>query len=436
MSSEIATKPEIIVVALGIDPHRGSEPGKGWWWSCALSEYFRLHLVTQELSSRACKKESIVEKEGWTFHATQREITTWKFPRGYLDYLAWLNEALAISRQVTAQFPICGLCHISLGSFRFLPRYNQLGIPYTIGPLGGGECSPLRFTWERPVPLQHQIAETLRPVINNSFALLPQLRACLSSAKMVLAASRETERVVRRMGARKTAVVFPDSFDTPVDCEKVVSRRSSQVDEVKMRIRLLWQGRPFWWKGPDIALMILRHALDAGLGAELAMVSTWDGAFGKGVQKLAEKLSLSQNVQWLGHMPRAKFLEMTLEHHGLLATSLHDSGGIPLVEAQALGLPCITLGLGGLMASACPEAGVNETTDTIKEFVEKAVVCLANWQQHPDAWLNESKRAALFARQFTTNRLKESVLKLIVPAFNSFDEQAGAPHAETRPKRG
>jgi hypothetical protein len=116
---------------------------------------------------------------------------------------------------------------------------------------------------------------------------------------------------------------------------------------------------------------------------------------------------------------------MAQEHHGFLATSLHDSGGIPLVEAQALGMPCVTLGLGGHMVSGCLEAGINETTPTISAFVEKAVGCLANWQQHPDAWLNESQKAVLFARQFTTNRLKENVLKLIVPAFKKVGEGHG-----------
>jgi glycosyltransferase involved in cell wall biosynthesis len=239
----------------------------------------------------------------------------------------------------------------------------------------------------------------------------------MGPAKMVLTTSKETEQVVRRMGARKTAVVFPDAYDDPVDLEKVAAGRSAQREGVKKRIRLLWQGRPFWWKGPDIALLILRRALDAGLGADLTMVSAWDGAFGEGVRKLANKFSLGPNVHWLGYVPRAQFLEMAQEHHGLLATSLHDSGGIPLVEAQSVGLPCITMGLGGLGVSACPEAGVNETTPTIKAFVEKAVACLANWQQNPDAWLAESGKAVLFSRQFTTDRLKESVLKYIVPAL-------------------
>lgn len=416
MSSEIATKPEIIVVALDIDPFRGSEPGKGWWWSCALSKHFRLHLITQEHSMEICKNQSIVERDGWTFHTTQKQITTWKIPTGYLQYLAWLKEVMVISRQVNERFPIQGLCHVTLGTFRFLPRYDRLGIPYTIGPLGGGECSPLRMTWERPVPLQHKIAETLRPMINNSFALLPHLRACLKSADLVLNTSRETERVVRRMGARQTAVVFPDAYDSPVDVEKITAHRSLQVDSVKKQIHLLWQGRSLWWKGPDLALMILRRALDADLRVDLTLVSAWDNAFGKGVRELAEKLGLTSHTRFVGNMSREKFLEMARDHHGMLATSLHDSGGIPLIEAQALGLPCITLGFGGHKLAACPEAGVSESHH-IEEFVKRAVGCLANWQQAPGTWLDESKRGVVFSTQFTINRLAENVGKFILPAL-------------------
>jgi hypothetical protein len=100
----------------------------------------------------------------------------------------------------------------------------------------------------------------------------------------------------------------------------------------------------------------------------------------------------------------------------MLATSLHDSGGIPLIEAQALGLPCITLGFGGHKLAACPEAGVSESHH-IEEFVKRAVGCLANWQQAPGTWLDESKRGVVFSTQFTINRLAENVGKFILPAL-------------------
>jgi len=417
MSSEIATKPEIIVVALSIHPHRGSEPGKGWWWACALSSHFRLHLVTQEHSREWCDHQSIVKSDGWSFHTTPIHVTSWKFPTGYRQYLAWLKEVMAVSRQVMEQFPIQGLCHVTLGSFRFLPRYDRLGIPYTIGPLGGGESSPLRITWKRPVPFQDKIKETLRPVINNSFAVLPHLRSCLKSARLVLNTSRETERVVRRMGARRTAVIFPDAYDSPVDVKKVTAQRSLQVDSVKKQIHLLWQGRSLWWKGPDLALLVLRRSLDAGLCVDLTMVSEWDNAFGQGVRELAEKLGLTPHLRFVANMTREKFLELSRDHHGMLATSLHDSGGIPLIEAQALGLPCLTLGLGGHELAACPEAGVSKSPHQIEAFVTRAVDCLTRWQQDPGRWLEESKKGIIFSTQFTITRLAKDVGEFIVPAL-------------------
>jgi glycosyltransferase involved in cell wall biosynthesis len=406
-SSDPSGKPEIIVVALSIDSSRGSEPGKGWWWSSALSEHFRLHIITQKHSVEITESQPLARRDGWTFHPTQRVVDTWKLPKGYLLYNAWLKEALAISRDLIARHPIRGLCHVTLGSFRFLPRYDRRG----------GESSPLAMTWNRPAPLAHKIVETLRPLMNNSFAVLPHLRTCLRSARLVLNTSQETEHVAKIMGARRTQVVFPDAYDAAVDVEKICSRRASQIKTVAKKIRLLWQGRPFWWKGPDLAFLILRAALDAGLKAELTMVSNWDSAFGGEVRALAEKLDVAPHLRFVGNMSREQFLEMSAQHHAMLATSLHDSGGIPLIEAQALGLPCITLGLGGHKLSACPEAGVSESPHDIGPFVQRSVACLTRWQQSPEVWLKESRSAVIFSTQFTIKRLARDVGEFIVPAF-------------------
>jgi glycosyltransferase involved in cell wall biosynthesis len=417
MSPDPAAKPQIIVVALSINPFAGSEPGKGWWWSSALSKHFRLHLITQRHSLEACKNQPIVEEDGWTFHPTSGQVTTWKFPTGYIQYTKFLNEARAIAKRLIGQFQIEGLCHVTLGSFRFLPPYHRLGIPYTVGPLGGGECSPWALNWERPTPLPDKIKEAMRPALNNSFALLPARRSCLGSAALVLATSDETERVVRRMGARKTAVVFPDAYDRPIDVAEVSGRRAKQADSLRTRIRLLWQGRPLWWKGPDLALMVMRQALAAGLLLELTMVSTWDGEFGTAVRGLAEKWGVSSHIRFMGGTSREKFLELSQDHHGMLAPSVHDSGGIPLIEAQSLGLPCLTFGLGGHKLAACPEAGVSESPYNIQAFVKRSVECLRQWQADPQVWLEQSKKAVLFSRQFTISRLAEDVGRLIVPAL-------------------
>jgi hypothetical protein len=147
------------------------------------------------------------------------------------------------------------------------------------------------------------------------------------------------------------------------------------------------------------------------------MVSNWDSAFGGEVRALAKKLGITPHLRFVANMSRDQFLEISDEHHAMLATSLHDSGGIPLIEAQALGLPCITLGLGGHKLSACPDAGVNESPHDIGPFVQRSVACLTRWQQSPEVWLKESRSAVIFSTQFTIKRLADAVGEFIVPAL-------------------
>ena len=113
------------------------------------------------------------------------------------------------------------------------------------------------------------------------------------------------------------------------------------------------------------------------------------------------------------------FLALQAEHHAFLATSLHDSGGIPLIEAQARGLPCLTLGLGGNRVATCPTAGVPDGGDRPAEFVSRSVACLKKWQETPETWLTDAEAALLHSTTFTNARLQDYVRNHVVPAFEA-----------------
>ena len=412
-------KPSIIIVAESIHPHLGSEPGKGWWWSCALSKLFKLHIITTSHAAELCRNEEIPQREGWKFHHPLSRIENWNFPTGYIQYCHWLNEALMLSREIICREQIAGLCHVNIGSFRVLPRYDLLGIPYTLGPLGGGECSPVRLLLSRKAPFSHKCSELARPILNNAFALIPSLRKTMKGASMVLATSLETESVLRRMGARHTRVVFPDAYDHPVDVEDIMAIRRTQTDKLPECIRLLWQGRPLWWKAPDLALTALKAALDRGIKVRLTMICDWKSPVGLSIKSTAEDLGISSHIDFAGFMSRDELLRTAREHHAFLATSMHDSGGIPLIEAQAQGLPCITPALGGNRDAACPETGLNNPVANAIEFSEKVAVCLLAWQQHPQKWTDECERATRFAATFTNKRLETYVSDLVFPSLMS-----------------
>ena len=410
-------KPQIIVIALSIDPTAGSEAGKGWWWATALSRFFHLHVITQKHFVDKCRQFLKDDSSGWEFHTTETRMETWAFPYGYIRYAKLVKEAYSIAEGIVRTQPIVGLCHLILGSFRVLPRYDKLGIPYTVGPLGGGECAPFRYLMGRSLPLKERLVELGRPLMNAMFTLVPPLRKCLKGSAVAFATSEETAIVLRRMGARHTVVVFPDAYDTPIDIAAVMENRTKQRAMVGTKFRLLWQGRVLWWKCPDLALDILSSAMRDGIRVELTMVGDWGGPLGQQMKEHAAKLGVGSSVEFIPGMSRVDYLELQATHHAFLATSLHDSGGIPLIEAQARGLPCLTLGLGGNRESACPEAGVPDGGTCPAEFVERSVACLRRWQTDPAQWLAEAGAALDYSTTFTNARLQTYVRTHVVKAF-------------------
>jgi glycosyltransferase involved in cell wall biosynthesis len=332
-------------------------------------------------------------------------------------YSKWLNEVMEIAAKINREIPVAGLCHITLGSFRVLPPYCKLGIPYTLGPIGGGECSPISFLFKRRAPLTHKIMELGRPVINNAFGIVPSLREVMKRSALALATSTESERVLKIMGARKTKVVFPDAFDQCVDEIGINSLRSAQKAQIENEIKLLWQGRPLWWKAPDLALLAVKEALSQGVRLKLTMISNWDSSVGASIRSMADKMGISEAINFSGYMARDKLLEVARDHHAFFATSMHDSGGIPLIEAQSQGLPCLTPALGGNRDALCPETGiVNAATNTFS-FVKGAANCIIRWQKNPNDWEAESIKAVRFSKTFTQQRIDSYVADYIYPVL-------------------
>jgi glycosyltransferase involved in cell wall biosynthesis len=407
-------KPNLILISESISPTGGSEPGKGWWWSCALSKYFQLHIITNHHSFEKCRNQKYVLDNKWIFYPTDYEITSWKFPWGLLQYRKWLAEALRIAETINRE-NLAALHHVILGSFRYLPSYEKLKIQYILGPLGGGETTPWSLILHRPVPLNHKITEIFRSLFNYSFALYPRLRKTMKSAMLVLATSNETERVLRAIGARKTCVVFPDALQYSETTSSV--DRINRQQSLKSEIRLIWQGRPLWWKGPDLAVSLLIHLRNAGLPVTLALVGQWDNQPMK-QQLIKQAKGFTDFLHFVPSVSAPKFPKLLSHYHGLVATSLHDSGGIPLLEAQLQGLPCFSLGMGGNRLAIAPHKG-RQTLPcyNINTFLDEGIERVKSWYENPETWMEESIAAENFSKNFGISNIENIISELVVPEF-------------------
>jgi glycosyltransferase involved in cell wall biosynthesis len=109
-------------------------------------------------------------------------------------------------------------------------------------------------------------------------------------------------------------------------------------------IKLLYVGRLVSWKGVHLliaSLAVLRKRLDV----RLTVIG--DGPQQAELRRLCSALGVAGAVEWLGRLPQHEVLRRYADHDMMVFPSLHDSGGMVVLEAMSRGLPVIALDLGG-----------------------------------------------------------------------------------------
>jgi glycosyltransferase involved in cell wall biosynthesis len=391
--------PPLVVVAVACRPDAGSESGKGWNWVRALAREFEIHLIATPEDRRLCLAHP--EGRDWKIHLPDYEIATWEFPHGYVHYHRWCQSVLPLCRRVAAETGAVGLWHVTLGSFRFLPRYDRLGMPFVIGPVGGGEFAPSRMLAGWGMPARDLLAEYARPLANKFFAARPAVRRVFSKAALTVATTQETAALLCAVGARETVVKFPDVFDPEIAPTIVGARRAAQRGELAKEIRLVWSGRILWWKGPHIALRFLRRLRAAGVSARLDIY----GApvrrdFAAQLRALCEAPDARDFAAMRDVVSRSELQEVYLRSHLFVYPTLHDSSSSAIPEAYAAGLPSFTPGLGGTAVACVADAGLNESAKSVDAWLDAGVALVRRWVADPDEWLRASRAALQRSSEF------------------------------------
>ena len=388
-------RPPLLFVAVDMGRHFGSEPGKSWAWACALARHYRLHVVTAPAVAERCRPEPLAAD--WSWHTTRASHPTSSGLTYYREYARWCRDATELIRRVVPQIRPVGLHHITLGSFRMLPRYDLCGLPYTLGPLGGGEATPWAFLSTARLPPGPWLSELVRPWLNRAAAIVPALRAVMRGSRLALGTTPETEQVLRRMGAKNTGVAFPDCLHADVDGRQAESL-AQRAATLKQRVRLVWSGRAVWWKGGQLAVELLRRLVAAGIDAELTIFS--HGHALPAWRRQMEANGLAARCRVNGFVARSDLLAELGRSHVFVFPTLHDSANSALLEAYAMGLPSLTVGLGGPAVIATEQTGYNVRARNLNTWLDGAAARVRAWQQEPSAWLAASEAARARAEHF------------------------------------
>ena len=211
-------------------------------------------------------------------------------------------------------------------------------------------------------------------------------------ASLVVAANPETDALARRLGA--TGVVsmpdvgVPDDYAPPA----VPQRPGGGVT------RILWVGRLAPRKAVVLALDAMA-LMPADAEAELVVVG--GGAESEVASATIAERGLRGRVKLRGPLlwsdVRAEYRDADI----FLFTSLRDSGGVPLAEAMAWGLPIVTLDHQGAASFVPADAGIRVPVTDPGTSVRELSAALVDLCASPDLRKQMGEAARLAAGAFT-----------------------------------
>jgi glycosyltransferase involved in cell wall biosynthesis len=330
----------ILLSAYGCSPILGSEPGVGWHWASELAKRFTVTLLTHPFFLESIEAE--LRKNPMPSLTVVYYEPRWlgvRRKRGSLNsrfyYMAWQLGAMLKARALCSSNKFILVHHITWGTFRFSSFMGFLGIPFVMGPVGGGEKSPLRLL--KTMPLKEQFREIFRNVFIAAVNIDPIVRLCLAKTDIILCKTDESAKALPI--GRGPKVMITQEIGAPA-----CMRRQKKLGTVGS-ISLLYAGRLVGLKGVHFAIRAVALANARGVAATLTIIG--DGPLEQYLKALTASLGLSEKVFFNGFLPQQELLDCYQESEVFIFPSLHDSSGNVVLEALSRGLPVICLDLGG-----------------------------------------------------------------------------------------
>ncbi|MGD0830832.1 MAG: glycosyltransferase [Terracidiphilus sp.] len=165
----------------------------------------------------------------------------------------------------------------------------------------------------------------------------PLSAMAFSSAERIYVTTHDSLRLIRSKWHGKTEVQIAVANHSPV-----VERREHSIS---MTPRFVFAGRLLRWKGVHLAIPALAEARKVLPSATLTVYG--NGPDERWLRGIAERLGIADAVEFNGELPRQKLTSALSGFTALVFPSLHDAGGMIVLEALSKGLPVVCLDLGG-----------------------------------------------------------------------------------------
>lgn len=333
---------KVLLSAYACEPNKGSEPGVGWSWAIEYAKQNEVWVLTRDNNeptiTEYLRKNPEYRSDNLHFIYVElpQYLTYWKKGRRgmRLFYMLWQRKAAKVASQWNAKVKFDIVQHITFVSYTQPTYMYRLGIPLIWGPISGGENIPsgIRIKMSK----KEKLVEVIRKQSQKLALVTPSIKKTMKQAKLILAATEETKGKIPEQYLYKTHVL------PAIGIEKLPGLKKIKRDDNKIKIIMV--GRLIYWKAFEIGIKAFLRIVDHYPNAELHILG--EGNRKSELMQMAGRY-LNKQVFFEAPVPHDQIYDFYMGFDIFLNTTLRDSGCMTMMEAMAVGLPCVAIATGG-----------------------------------------------------------------------------------------
>lgn len=365
---------KVFLSVYACEPDKGSEPGVGWHVATGMAARCQVLAITRA-NNRPAIEAALANRAG-----PHPEFLYYDLPPLLLRlkkrvlgtsayYILWQIAARWHFRHEIQKADL--IHHVTFNGVQFPGFWMATGKPVLLGPLGGGMTCPPAM-----LPLFGKAArkESIRTWIVRHLHFLPWWNPILAAADTVLAANRETADLLEK---HRHGTV-PVMLETAVDPASI-SKQQRLPRPADALLRVLWLGQ---WE-PRKAAVLALHALAIALEAapDIRLIFAGSGPEESRMRTEAARLGISEQVDFLGRVPKAEVNALMDNSDAFLFTSIRDTSGNVVLEAMSRALPVIAVWHQGVREICDPASALLVEPTTPEETARGLAACLVRLRQ-------------------------------------------------------
>jgi glycosyltransferase involved in cell wall biosynthesis len=389
---------KVLVSAYACEPDKGSEPGVGWNWVCAIAAHHEVWICTKGNNRESIERELNANPNRnvhFIYVDVPRVLSFWKKgQRGvHLYYYLWQFVAFCKAIRLHRKLHFDMGHHITFVNAWMWTFLALMPIPFIWGPIGTNAKLPPQLLPNAKERAKYWIRYRLQGLMR-TFDPLYWLSAI--RADLILVINKETGNLFPlRFVAEKKIIVEP-----AIGTEKI--EEAGKRDRKNGVFNVLYAGRFITIKGAHLAIEAFTGFSKRRENVHFTVIG--EGPLEKGMRDVVRKNHSENIVTFSRWMPRSSVLEIMQTSDVFLFPTMEGSGMVVL-EAMAAGLPVVCLNWGGPRSLVDGRTGIRVKVEGYEQTIESLAKALEYLYDNPEI-MSEMGRSALerVSDMFTWNQ--------------------------------